>query len=99
MSIIALSQSEVNEIINTPGLEQPYAGMTLAARWGSDDGYSLEDQRGSKWFAVGSQQWHQYNDAYLTGVADYISHGDGERLERARLCIRHAKALQQVDAV
>lgn len=99
MNMITVDAVEVNEIINTPGLEQPYAGMALAARWGSDDGSALADQRGDEWFMIGSQQWHEYNDAYLMGVSDYISHGDGTRLEHARLCIQRAKALQQMEAV
>lgn len=93
---IAIIDKDVNEAVSTPGLDTPYGGIELAQRWGSSDGYNLEDQHGSEWFLVGSTQWIQYNKAYITGVADYIKHGDGQRLERARLCIRHAKALSEL---
>lgn len=94
-SSIAIIDSNLNEAVTTPGLDAPYSGLALAQQWGSNDGYNLEDQRGSEWFLVGSMQWIRYNESYITGVIDYIKHGDSEQLERARLCLRHAKALSE----
>lgn len=94
---IAIIDKDVNEsVVTTPGLDGPYDGMELAEKWGSSDGYNLEEQRGSEWFLVGSSQWIRYNEAYIAGVTDYIKHGDGEQLERARLCVRHANSLKEM---
>ena len=93
---ISVIHEEANSEFANPGLGNPCDATTLASLWGCEDGFRLEDQRGGQWFQIGTTEWMIYNDAYIAGAIKAMGRQNGRMLKRARLCVRHARALQEV---